>query len=129
MFLNQICDVFSNQLIVWGMISKKWKQDTRVNHSKDSIIQSSNFIKKILQNMCFSVINAKFLRTLILKNIYERLLLKIYPVLLFWFLEDISEAAVAMPKSIFSKVFSEFSKQISLTQSLMLGRYIWWVET
>ena len=62
--------------------------------------------------MRFPAINAKFLRTLILKNIYERLLLKIYPILLFWFLEDISEGAVcrsstksAMPKSLFSKVF------------------------
>ena len=38
-------------------------------------------------------LNAKFLRTSILKNICERLLLKIYPVLLLSFLEDISEIA------------------------------------
>ena len=44
--------------------------------------------------MRFPVINAKILRTIILKNIYQRLLLKIYLVLLFWFLEDISEVAV-----------------------------------
>ena len=29
----------------------------------------------------------------------------------------------------FSKVFCKFSKQISLTQSLMLERYVTWVET
>ena len=123
---------------VWFL---NWKQVTRADHNKDSIIQACNFIKRDPQHMWFPAINAKFLRTLILKNIYERLLLKIYPVLMFWFLEDISEVAVCRcstkkricrsPFSVkfFSKVFSKFSKQISLTQSLMLERYISWVET
>ena len=35
-----------------------------------------NFIKKRLQHRCFPVNIAKFLRTFILKNICERLLLK-----------------------------------------------------
>ena len=59
-----------------------------MNHNKDSINQASNFIKKRLQHRCFPVINAKLLKTFILKNIYERLFL------LFWFLEDILEVAV-----------------------------------
>ena len=35
-------------------------------------------MKKRLQHWCFSLINAKFLRTTILQNIRERLLLRIY---------------------------------------------------
>ena len=50
--------------------------------------------------MCFPAINAKFLRTFIQR------LLKNYPVLLFWFLEDISEIAVCRPstKSAYAEV-------------------------
>ena len=58
-------------------------------------LKGCNFFKKRLQQRCFSVIDAKFLRTPILKDICKRLLLKIYPVLLFWFLEDILEVAVS----------------------------------
>ena len=46
---------------------------------------------------------AKFLKTPILKNIWERLLLKIYPVLLFRFLEDNSEVAVCRPAEVLGK--------------------------
>ena len=42
----------------------------------------------------FSYDYCEILRTPILKNICERLFLKIYPVLLFWLLEDISEVAL-----------------------------------
>ena len=42
----------------------------------------------------FSNDYCEILRTPILKYICERLLLKIYPVLQFWLLEDISEVAV-----------------------------------
>ena len=38
----------------------------------------TNFLKKRLQHRCFHVNIAKFLRTPILKNIYEQLLLEIY---------------------------------------------------
>ena len=41
-------------------------------------LQVYNFIKKRLQHRCFPVNIAKFLRTPILKNICERLLLKFY---------------------------------------------------
>ena len=75
------------------MISKM-KTKQRVNYNKGSIIQACNFIKKRLQHRCFPAISTKILRKLILKNICERLLLKIYPLLLFRFLEDISEVAV-----------------------------------
>ena len=44
--------------------------------------------------MCFLVIYANFLRTPSLKIISERLLLKIYPVLLFRTLEGSSEETV-----------------------------------
>ena len=40
--------------------------------------QACNFIKKRLQHMCFPVNIGKFLRTRILKNICERLLLQIF---------------------------------------------------
>ena len=49
----------------------------------DSITQARKFIKMSLQYRYFLVIDAQFLRTPILKIISERLLLKIYPVLLF----------------------------------------------
>ena len=43
-------------------------------------------------------------RTLILKNIYERLSVKMYPVLLFWFLECISEVASFSTKGTYAGV-------------------------
>ena len=42
---------------------------------KTAALQACNFIKKRLQHRCFAVNIAKFLRTLILKKICERLLL------------------------------------------------------
>ena len=65
----------------------------------DSIIQASKFIKKRLQHRYFLVINAQFLRTPTLKIIIERLLLKIYPVLLFWILKWISEETAVCRRS------------------------------
>ena len=56
--------------------------------------QACNFTKKRLQHRCFPVIKAKFLRTPMMKDLCKWLLPKIYPVLLFWFLEDTSEVAV-----------------------------------
>ena len=44
--------------------------------NKDARLQVYNFIKKKLQHRCFLVNIVKFLRKPILKNIYERLLLK-----------------------------------------------------
>ena len=41
-------------------------------------LQAWNFIKKRLRHRCFPVNIAKFLRTPILRNIYERLLLEIF---------------------------------------------------
>ena len=46
-----------------------------------------------LQHRYFPMINTKFSRTPILKDTCKRLFLKIYPVLLFWFLEGIAEVA------------------------------------
>ena len=42
-------------------------------------LQPCNYIQRILQNWCFPVKFAKFLRTSIAKNIYERLLLFVSP--------------------------------------------------
>ena len=42
--------------------------------NKDASLQTSNFIKKIFQHMCFPVNIAKYLGVPILKNICERLL-------------------------------------------------------
>ena len=44
---------------------------------KFGVLQVYNFIKKRLQHRCFAVNIAKFLRSTILKNIYERLLLEL----------------------------------------------------
>ena len=53
-------DVFliSGLFWVWFL---KWKQGTRVNYNKDSIIQVCNFIKKRLQHRCFPVINGSLI--------------------------------------------------------------------
>ena len=84
----------------------KLKQVTQVNHNKNLMIQACNFIKKRLHHRWFPVINAKFWRTPVSKSICNQLLLKIYPLLLFWFLEEISEVAFCQrsAKSVHSKV-------------------------
>ena len=46
--------------------------------NKDAGLKASSFIKKGLQNRCFPMRFAKLLRRPMLKNIYERLLLKHY---------------------------------------------------
>ena len=43
---------------------------------KVEVLKAWNFIKKRLQHRCFTVKFAKFLRTLILKSICERLLVE-----------------------------------------------------
>ena len=48
--------------------------------NKAAGLQVCNFIKKRLQQRCFPVIIAKFLRTPILKNIWEGLLLFIQKI-------------------------------------------------
>ena len=54
-----------------------------VSYGKDLIIQICIFIKKRLQHRCFLWL-LRIVKGTILNNICERLLLKIYPVLLFW---------------------------------------------
>ena len=86
-------DVFSNEQIDSDAISwfLKLKQVTQVNYNNDPMIQACNFITKRFHHSWFPVINAKFWRTPISKSICDRLLLEIYLLLLFWFLEEISE--------------------------------------
>ena len=61
--------------------------------------------KQRLQHRCFPVINTKFLRTPLLKDICKQLLMKFYLVLLLQFLEDIQEVAVCrhFTKQVFLK--------------------------
>ena len=49
------------------------------------VLQACNFIKRRLQHSCF-LDKEKFLRTAILKNICERLFLRIFPIMLFSYL-------------------------------------------
>ena len=65
------------------MISKLKPTRHTSEFQSDSIIQASKFNEKRLQHWCFLAIIAQFSRIPILKIIRERLLLKIYPVLLF----------------------------------------------
>ena len=60
---------------------KRCSQKFRKFHKKTPVLESlfneaCNFIKKRLQQRCFPVKFAEFLRTTIFKNICERLLLK-----------------------------------------------------
>ena len=87
-FLSGSEKVGWNFRLSWVWFLKLKQRDTRVSYNKDSVIVAWNFIKKRLQHRCFPVANAKYLRPSILKNICEQLILKICPVLLFWFLED-----------------------------------------
>ena len=58
--------------------SSHWRRSVKKVILKISqISQACNFIKKRLRHRCFSVKFAKFLRTPILKNISEPLLLKL----------------------------------------------------
>ena len=47
-------------------------------------LQACFFIKKTLQHRCFLGSSANFLRITILKNICERLLLRVFPFMLVW---------------------------------------------
>ena len=75
--------------IAWCMISK-----IKINHKSEL---QKGLIDLGLQRDSITgfspLINAKILRTPISKSICDRLFLKIYLVLLFWFLEEISEVA------------------------------------
>ena len=73
------------------MIAKIKPTRHTIEFQYDLIIQARIFIKRRLQQMYFLVINAQFLRAPFLKIISERLLLKTYPVLLFWILKRILE--------------------------------------
>ena len=123
MFFDQMHDVFliSHRKKLWCNFRLfcvwflKLKQETQVNCNKDSIIQACNFIKKRLQHKYFPVINVKFYRTPILKNICEGLLLKVYLVLLFWFRRYFSSSSLStfckkrICRSLFSIKLQTFS--------------------
>ena len=64
-----------------------------MNYNKGSMIQACNFIKKRLQRRCFMWLMRNFKNTYFEKCL-ETAVFEIYLVLLFWFLEDISEVAV-----------------------------------
>ena len=60
----------------WRM-DKNYKQQPQVFYKEACTSEGLHFIKKRLQRRCFPVSIAKVLRTSILKNICERLILKI----------------------------------------------------
>ena len=132
------CFLVSGLFWVWFL---KWKQSTRVNHNKDSINQASNFIKKRLQHRCFPVINAKLLKTFIWKiftnGCYCYFDFRRYfrsSSLSGFYKKCIYRSLFSIKLQIFSLKFKPGiqainSKQICLTQSLMVARYNWWVET
>ena len=64
--------IFTEKRLCWKLIFNKVT-------ASSCVIQHCSFIKKIIQHMCFSVNIAKFLKTLILKNICEELFLKKLP--------------------------------------------------
>ena len=86
-----------------------WELPFRPTASKVAFIL---FIKRRLQQIYFLVINAQFLRAPFLKIISERLLLKTYPVVLFWILKRISEKNSSL------SVIKTFAK--------FLGNHICW---
>ena len=63
---------------VFLKITQDSQEKACVGASFDKVSGLCNFIKKRLQHMCFPVKFAKFLRGPILKNICQRLLLKLY---------------------------------------------------
>ena len=70
--------IFMKIMFTWILAPSTYLQLTFSAYTYPSlfcITQTCNFIKKRLQYRCFPVKLAKYLRTPILKNIYERLLL------------------------------------------------------
>ena len=65
-------------------------------------LTACNFIKKRLQHRCFPVNVAKFLRTSILKNICERLLLKFISAMLKWNIKVISKNRLNLNPDVFA---------------------------
>ena len=61
--------IFTEKRLCWKLFFNKVA-------ASSCVIQHCSFIKMIIQHMCFSVNIAKFLKTLILKNICEELFLK-----------------------------------------------------
>ena len=88
-------------LFIFSDISFKIPESNALYNKKKPVLEFlfkiflifSILLKRDSNTGVFFVINAKFLRPCILKHICERLLLKIYPILLFRFLEDNSEVA------------------------------------
>ena len=65
--------IFTAQQLYWSLF-----------FNKNAGLQVFRFIKKRLQQMCFRDNIAKFLRAAILKNICERLLVRVFPFMLVW---------------------------------------------
>ena len=62
--------IFTGKYLCWCLFS-----------DKNVGLQAGKFIKKRLQNRCFLENIVPFLRTAILKNICERLLLRVFPIM------------------------------------------------
>ena len=81
-FNKYLCRIHDfTEAATWGVLQKRCSEKFSNIHRKTPVLESlcgpsvCNFIKKRLQRWCFPVNTAKILRTPILKNIWERLLL------------------------------------------------------
>ena len=71
-FLNNFA-IFTEKNLFWCLF-----------FNKNAGLQVCNFIENRLQHRCFLVNIAKFLRTHVLKNICEQLLLRVFPSMSVW---------------------------------------------
>ena len=82
--MNRRCSlkktVIKNFAIFTGLKHLCWS----LFSNKNACLKACNFIKKTLQHRWFLDSTAKFLRTAILKNLCERLLLRVLPFMLVW---------------------------------------------
>ena len=80
LLFNKISQMLLHTLFC--LFLKSWNAFSVSLREQDSLY--SNFIKKRLQQRCFLVNIAKFLRTPILENICEWLLLRVFPFMSVW---------------------------------------------
>ena len=93
-------EYFTGKRLCWSLFLKKLQ----------TFSKACNIIKKRLQNRCFPVKFTKFLRTPILKNIYERLLLCCFlTALIFWSKNRFSNTRVYTFRKFIKKVLFSWS--------------------
>ena len=99
--MNKRCSIKKTLLKNFAMFTGKhlcWN----LCFNKNAGLQTCNFIKKRLQHRCFLDNTAKFLRTAILRNICERLLLRVFPFMNVILHEQIT-SYIGSEEDVFSK--------------------------